>query len=68
VKHAHDFIAKGYHVKFRVFLRGREMGNPEAGREVLLRVWEMMKEISVMEKSPFFEGRYYNMMVVPIKK
>ena len=68
VKHAREFIGKGFHVKFRVFLRGREMGNPEAGKGVLLRVWEMMEDIGVMEKRPFFEGRYYNMMVVPIKK
>jgi len=68
VKHARDFIAKGYHVKFRVFLKGREMSNPEAGKEVLLRVWDMMKDVASMEKQPFFEGRYYNMTVVPLKK
>ena len=38
VKHAREFLEKGYHVKFRVFLRGREMAHPEAGKEVLLRV------------------------------
>lgn len=68
VKHSREFIAKGYHVKFRVFLRGREMGNPESGKAVLLRVWEMVKDVGVMEKRPFFEGRYFNMMVTPIKK
>ncbi|HIC10530.1 MAG TPA: translation initiation factor IF-3 [Campylobacterales bacterium] len=67
VKHARDFLAKGNHVKFRVFLKGREMGNPEAGKEVLLRVWEMVEDIATMEKAPFFEGRYYNMLVVPKK-
>ena len=67
VKHAREFLEKGFHVKFRVFLRGREMAHPEAGKEVLLRVWPMVEDIGVMEKPPKFEGRYYNMYVVPQK-
>ncbi|WP_457747553.1 translation initiation factor IF-3 [Sulfurimonas sp.] len=67
VKHAREFLEKGYHVKFRVFLRGREMAHPEAAREVLERVWPMVEDIAVMEKPPKFEGRYFNMYVVPQK-
>ncbi len=67
VKHAREFLEKGFHVKFRVFLRGREMANPMAGKEVLLRVWPMVEDIGVMDKSPKFEGRYFNMYVVPQK-
>ena len=67
IKHAREFLEKGFHVKFRVFLRGREMANPQAGREVLLRVWPMVEDIGVMEKPPKFEGRYYNMYVTPQK-
>jgi translation initiation factor IF-3 len=67
VKHAREFLEKGFHVKFRVFLRGREMAHPEAGKEVLLRVWPMIEDIAVMDKSPKFEGRYYNMYTVPQK-
>ena len=68
VKHAREFLAAGKHVKFRVFLRGREMANPQAGREVLERVWPMVEDIGVMEMSPKFEGRYFNMYVVPLKE
>ena len=67
VKHAREFLEKGYHVKFRVFLKGREMAHPEAGKEVLLRVWPMVEDIAVMEKPPKFEGRYFNMYVTPQK-
>ncbi|QFR50502.1 translation initiation factor IF-3 [Sulfurimonas lithotrophica] len=67
VKHAREFLEKGKHVKFRVFLKGREMAHPEAAKEVLLRVWPMVEDIAVMEKAPKFEGRYYNMYVVPQK-
>ena len=68
VKHAREFIEKGYHVKFRVFLRGREMANPTAGAEVLTKVWPMMEDIALKEHDPKFEGRYVNMLVTPIKK
>jgi translation initiation factor IF-3 len=67
VKHAREFLEKGFHVKFRVFLRGREMANPQAGKDVLLRVWPMVEDLGVMEKPPKFEGRYYNMYVIPQK-
>ncbi|MBA1438404.1 MAG: translation initiation factor IF-3 [Epsilonproteobacteria bacterium] len=67
VKHAREFLEKGKHVKFRVFLKGREMAHPEAAREVLEHVWSMVEDIATMEKPPKFEGRYYNMYVVPKK-
>ena len=68
VQHAREFLEKGNHVKFRVFLRGREMSNPAAGAEVLTRVWAMVEDIGTMDNKPKFEGRYVNMLVVPQKK
>ena len=67
VKHAREFLEAGKHVKFRVFLRGREMAHPEAAKDVLLKVWPMVEDIGVMEKPPKFEGRYYNMYITPMK-
>jgi len=67
VKHAREFLEEGKHVKFRVFLRGREMAHPEAAKDVLLRVWPMVEDIGVMDKVPRLEGRYYNMLVLPKK-
>jgi translation initiation factor IF-3 len=67
IKHAREFIEAGKHGKFRVFLRGREMANPSAGKEVLERVWPMVEDIATRDKPPMFEGRYVNMLVVPIK-
>ena len=65
VKHAREFLEAGKHVKFRVFLRGREMANPEAGVAVLERVWPMVEDIAMRDKPPKLEGRYVNMLVVP---
>jgi translation initiation factor IF-3 len=67
VKHAIEFLEEGNHVKFRVFLKGREMANPEAGIEVLKRVWAMIEDIAIMDKEPKLEGRYVNLLVTPKK-
>ena len=67
IKHAREFLKEGKHVKFRVFLRGREMSNPDAGKQVLERVWPMVEDIAERDKPPVFEGRYVNMLAVPKK-
>ncbi|WNL13539.1 translation initiation factor IF-3 [Aliarcobacter cryaerophilus] len=67
IKHAIEFLEEGNHVKFRVFLKGREMANPEAGIEVLRRVWAMIEDIAIMDKEPKLEGRYVNLLVTPKK-
>ncbi len=68
VKHAREFLEKGKHVKLRVFLRGREMANPEWGVDVLKRVWPMLEDVGNLEKDAHQEGRYINMYVTPLKK
>jgi translation initiation factor IF-3 len=65
VKHAREFLEEGNHVRFRVFLKGREMANPQSGIEVLNKIWPMLEDIAVMDKEPKLEGRYVNMMALP---
>ena len=65
VKHAREFLDEGNHVRFRVFLKGREMANPQSGIEVLNKIWPMLEDIAVMDKEPKLEGRYVNMMALP---
>ncbi|RBQ30726.1 translation initiation factor IF-3 [Arcobacter sp. FW59] len=67
VKHAREFLEEGNHVKFRVFLKGREMANPDAGVEVLNKIWTMVEDIAIMDKEPKLEGRYVNLLVTPKK-
>lgn len=43
------------------------MSNPEAGVEVLNRVWHMIEDIAIMDKEPKLEGRYVNLLVTPKK-
>ncbi|MBE0495787.1 MAG: translation initiation factor IF-3 [Campylobacterales bacterium] len=67
IKHAREFLEEGKHVKFRVFLRGREMANPQAGIDVLERVWPLVEDIADRDKEPALEGRFVNMMTFPKK-
>jgi translation initiation factor IF-3 len=67
IKHAREFLLAGKHVKFRVFLRGREMANPDAGKAVLAKVWPMVEDIASRDKPPMLEGRYVNMLTLPLK-
>lgn len=68
VKHAREFIEKGKHVKLRVFLRGREMQNPEWGEDVLKKVWPMLEDVASIEKDIQQESRYISLYIVPKKK
>ncbi len=68
VKHAKEFLEEDKHVRFRVFLKGREMSEPQSGVEVLKRVWELVEDIAIMDKEPKPEGRYVNMTVIPKPK
>lgn len=43
------------------------MAHPEAGVEVLKRVWPMVEDLGTMDKPPRLEGRYVNMLVFPHK-
>ncbi|CZE46403.1 translation initiation factor IF-3 [Campylobacter geochelonis] len=65
VKHAREFLQDGKHVKFRVFLRGREMSSPEVGVELLNKIYLSVSDIGDKDKEPAFEGRYVNMLVLP---
>lgn len=67
VKHAREFLEDGNHVRFRVFLKGREMSNPESGVEVLNKIWTMVEDIANMDKEPKLEGRYVNLLITPKK-
>lgn len=67
IKHAKEFLSTGKHVKFRVFLRGREMADPKQGFNVLYKILEMLEDNASVDCEPSLEGRYVNMLVTPKK-
>lgn len=68
VKHAREFFEEGKHVKFRVYLRGREMQNPAGGFEMLKRVMAMVDDIAHADKEAKIEGKYASILMMPNNK
>lgn len=68
VKHARDFFQDGKHVKFRVYLRGREMQNPAGGFDMLKRVVAMVYDIAHADKEAKIEGKYVSILMIPNNK
>lgn len=67
VKHAREFITEGKHVRFKVFLKQREMNIQDAGIDTLKKVAAMIEDIATAEKEPKIEGRYLSVLYVPKK-
>lgn len=68
VKHAREFFEEGKHVKFRVYLRGRERQNPAGGFEMLKRVIAMVDDIAHADKEAKIEGKYASILMMPNNK
>ena len=63
--HAARFISEGNKVKASIRFRGREMGHPELGQEIMTRFAEAMAEVANVERQPKLEGRTMLMFLVP---
>ena len=68
VKHAIEFLEADKHVRFKIFLRGREMANPSIADPIVAIVKEMIKDHAIIEKGPSLEGRNIVMYTIPAKK
>ncbi len=65
VKHALRFFKEGDKVKVSIRFRGREMGHPELGLDVMQRFAEACSEAGTVEKAAKLEGRQMLMFLVP---
>jgi translation initiation factor IF-3 len=65
VSHIRKFLERGQRVKVSVFFRGREITHPEIGRDMLLHVFEKVKDLGNMEVNPRLEGRNMSIMLQP---
>lgn len=65
VKQAQKHLIDGDKVKASVLFRGREMVHPELGQDILRRVIENLKEVSIIEKPLQMEGRNMNIILSP---
>ena len=63
--HALRFISEGNKVKASIRFRGREMGHPEQGLEIMRRFADAMSEVANVEKPAKLEGRTMLMFLAP---
>jgi translation initiation factor IF-3 len=67
IRHARRFLEEGNKVKVTMMFRGRQIANPEAGREVMVRVADVLDDLGKVEQMPSMEGRTMTMVVAPKK-
>ncbi len=63
--HALRFIADGDKVKVSIRFRGREMGHPELGEDIMNRFAEACAGSAIVEKAAKLEGRSMLMFLAP---
>ena len=63
--HAVRFLEEGNKVNVSIRFRGREMGHPEHGLEIMRRFAETMAEVANVEKPAKLEGRTMLMFLAP---
>ncbi len=65
-RHAEEFLEKHYKVKVTLMFRGRELDHKELGYRMLDRLTKDLAHVSVVERSPEFEGRLMVMYFSPL--
>ena len=63
--HAIRFLKDGNKVKVSIRFRGREMGHPQIGIDIMNRFAEFCGEYAAIEKQPKLEGRNMFMFLAP---
>ncbi len=65
LKHASRFIASGNKVKVSIRFRGREMGHPELGTEIMDKFASECSDFASVEKPAKLDGRNMLMFLAP---
>ncbi len=70
-KHVGSFLSEGNKVKVTIRFRGRELAHTEIGRDILLRILDILTEKEIaysVDSQPRMEGRFMSMMLSPGNK
>lgn len=68
LKHALEFLDKGWKVKASVMFRGREMAHMDYGRRLLDQMVKDLEGIAILEQAPVMEGRTMGLLLSPGRK
>ena len=65
LKHAEKFIRQGNKVKVTIRFKGREMGHPELGNDIMDKFSQACVDFANIEKPAKLEGRSMLMFLAP---
>jgi len=65
---AHEFLEDGNKVQVSVVFRGRQMSHKEVGEEVMKKFMSLVADVSIIEKTPYWEDKWYNAVLGPKQK
>jgi translation initiation factor IF-3 len=63
VRKAREFLEAGHKVQVTCLFRGREMAYQYLGKEVLIKVVELLDDLAKLERQPRMEGRRMNLLL-----
>ncbi len=64
-RNAARFLKEGDKVKVTIMFRGREIMHTQLGHQLLLRLAEQVKDLSIIERQPKLEGKNMVMILAP---
>jgi translation initiation factor IF-3 len=67
-RRAAEFLEDGDRVKITVRFRGREISHANLGRDLLIRISELLAEHGTVERQPLLEGRSMYIIMAPVEK
>lgn len=62
LKNAQRFLEDGDKVKVTIMFRGRELSHPELGKQILVKMASILKDMVTVEREPKLEGK--NMIMI----
>ncbi|MDL2280545.1 translation initiation factor IF-3 [Selenomonadales bacterium OttesenSCG-928-I06] len=65
LKNAQRFLDNGDKVKVTITFRGRELSHPELGRQLLVKMGDLLKEAAIIEREAKLEGKNMIMILSP---
>ena len=67
-RHAREFIEDGNKVQICVIFKGRQLAHKDIGEVVMQSFLSNLNDIVLIDKPPFWEGKWYECIVAPKKK
>lgn len=65
LRHAREFLEKGYKVQFTMFFRGRQMLHQDRGHEMFNQISELLQELAKVEQPGRMAHKRMTLLLVP---